>query len=75
MPEPKKLTMPLDDAEISELRAGDVVHLSGSMYTARDAAHQRLMELIEAGEELPIELEGQVVYYCGPSPAPPAFVV
>lgn len=71
MPEVKKLMLPLDDAEIAGLRAGDVVHLSGPMYTARDAAHQRLMALIEAGEELPIELDGQVIYYCGPSPAAP----
>ena len=71
MPRMKKLTMPLDDADIAGLRAGDVVRLSGPMYTARDAAHQRLMALIKAGEELPIELEGHVIYYCGPSPAPP----
>ncbi len=71
MSEAKKLNMPLDDAEIARLRAGDAVHLSGTMYTARDAAHQRLMTLIEAGEELPIELVGQVIYYCGPTPAPP----
>ncbi len=65
------MTIPLDDALITDLCAGDLVSLSGTIYTARDAAHQRLMKLIEAGEELPFELEGQVIYYCGPSPAPP----
>jgi fumarate hydratase subunit beta len=69
--EPKKLTLPLDEAAACDLSAGDVVHLSGPMYTARDAAHERLMELIEADEELPIELQDQVIYYCGPTPAPP----
>lgn len=69
--EPKKLTLPLDAEEACKLEAGDVVHLTGPMYTARDAAHARLMELIKADEDLPIELEGQVIYYCGPTPAPP----
>ncbi|HCA45856.1 MAG TPA: TRZ/ATZ family protein [Armatimonadetes bacterium] len=68
---PKKLTLPLTEDAVCGLRAGDVVHLSGPMYTARDAAHQRLMELIRANQPLPIELEGQVIYYCGPTPAPP----
>jgi fumarate hydratase subunit beta len=73
--EPKKLTLPLDEDTVCGLAAGDVVHLSGQMYTARDAAHERLMSLIEAGEELPIELEGQVIYYCGPAPAPPGHAI
>ncbi len=66
-----KLTVPLDEEATCNLRAGEVVHLTGSVYTARDAAHQRLMALIEAGDDLPIDLEGQVIYYCGPSPTPP----
>lgn len=69
--EPVKLTLPLDEDATCALSAGDVVHLTGPMYTARDAAHQRLMDLIRADEDLPIELEGQVIYYCGPTPAPP----
>ena len=69
--QPKKRALPLDEETVRELSAGDVVHLTGPMYTARDAAHQRLMDLIKAGEDLPIELEGQVIYYCGPAPAPP----
>ena len=67
----KKLTLPLTEDAVRDLVAGDVVHLTGPMYTARDAAHERLMALIRAGEDLPIELEGQVIYYCGPTPAPP----
>ncbi len=65
------LTLPLTEEAACSVRAGDVVHLTGPLYTARDAAHQRLVALIEAGEELPIEIAGQVIYYCGPTPAPP----
>ena len=67
----RKLTIPLDDETVLELRAGEVVQLTGQVYTARDAAHRRLMDLIEAGQELPMDLVGQVIYYCGPTPAPP----
>ena len=56
---------------LRELRAGDRVSLSGPVYTARDAAHKRLFELLDAGEELPIEISGAVLYYAGPTPAPP----
>ncbi|MFW5868520.1 MAG: FumA C-terminus/TtdB family hydratase beta subunit [Armatimonadota bacterium] len=73
--EPKKRTLPLDHDSVCGLVAGDVVHLTGPMYTARDAAHERLMKLIDAGEDLPIELEGQVIYYCGPTPAPPGHAI
>ena len=52
-----------------ELRAGDTVSLSGTVYTARDAAHKRLVSMIERGEKLPFEIEGAVVYYAGPTPA------
>lgn len=65
------LELPLTREATCSLRAGDVVHLNGPLFTARDAAHQRLRELIRAGEDLPILLEGQVIYYCGPTPAPP----
>ncbi|MFO7946749.1 MAG: FumA C-terminus/TtdB family hydratase beta subunit [Armatimonadota bacterium] len=65
------LQTPISDEALAKLRAGDEVHISGTIYTGRDAAHARLMELIEAGEPLPIEIEGQVIYYCGPAPAPP----
>jgi len=71
--EPKlyDLRTPLDEATVRAMRAGDPVLLSGRVYTARDAAHRRLVTLIEAGQELPLELAGQVIYYCGPTPAPP----
>lgn len=67
------LTTPLGD--VSFLRAGDEVQLSGVIYTARDAAHQRLVQLIEEGKELPFPLEGAVIYYVGPCPAPPGEVI
>ena len=53
----------------SKLRAGDRIILSGTVYTARDAAHKRIFELMEAGEKLPFELEGAVIYYVGPTPS------
>ena len=60
---------PLCREEIAPLRAGDMVYLTGTIYTARDAAHKRMYEALRAGEKLPIPLEGQVIYYMGPSPA------
>lgn len=71
MPKTVKLTTPLTDEDVSKLEIGDTVLLSGSIYTARDAAHKRLVDLIEQNKELPIELKGQVMYYVGPAPAPP----
>ena len=67
----KKLTTPLSDEAVRDLRAGDAVAITGAIYQARDAAHKKLVALIEAGEELPFELQGAVVYYMGPSPAKP----
>ncbi|NPA51244.1 MAG: Fe-S-containing hydro-lyase [Epsilonproteobacteria bacterium] len=66
-----KMTTPLSNEDIEKLKAGDIVYLSGVIYTARDAAHKRLVELIEKGEELPFELEGSVIYYVGPTPPKP----
>lgn len=66
-----KITAPIDKAEIKKLRAGDRVLLSGTVYTARDQAHKRLIERIEKGEKLPFELEGSVIYYVGPTPERP----
>lgn len=71
MPKTVKLTTPLTDEDISRLNIGDTVLLSGTIYTGRDAAHKRLVDLIEQGKGLPIELKGQVMYYVGPAPAPP----
>lgn len=67
----KRLTTPLMDSNIEPLRAGDTVLLSGVVYTARDAAHARLVELLKRGEPLPVDLRGQVIYYVGPTPAKP----
>ena len=69
--EPKRITTSLSEEVVMSLRAGDRVLLSGVIYTARDAAHRRMVELLSRGEPLPIELQGQVIYYAGPSPAPP----
>jgi fumarate hydratase subunit beta len=66
-----RLTTPLKDEDILRLRAGDVVKLTGTIYTARDAAHKRLVETLDKGEPLPFDLEGALIYYVGPSPAPP----
>ena len=62
------LTTPLNKKDIKTLKAGDRVSISGFIYTARDAAHKRIMEAIEKGLELPFELEGQLIYYVGPCP-------
>ena len=66
----KKIKTPLDKAQIEKLRAGDEVSLSGVIYTARDQAHKRLVEAIKAGRKLPINLNGQMIYYCGPTKTP-----
>jgi fumarate hydratase subunit beta len=66
-----RFTTPLQDEDVAQLRAGDKVLLSGIIYTARDAAHKRLVDLIEKGDPLPMEIKGQVIYYVGPSPARP----
>lgn len=69
------LSTPLSDEAVSSLSAGDGVLLSGIIYTARDAAHKRLFALIGKGEKLPIDLHGQVIYYCGPTPAKPGRII
>ena len=65
------MTTPLSDEDVSKLEAGDIVYLSGTIYTARDAAHKRLVDLIEKGEELPFDLKGSVIYFVGPTPPKP----
>ena len=67
----KHITTPLTDEAIRGLRAGDEVRITGIIYTARDAAHKKLVELLEAGKPLPFDPTGQIVYYTGPTPAPP----
>lgn len=66
-----RISTPLTDATIAELHAGDSVLISGTIYVARDAAHKRLVEALEAGKLLPFDVRGQIVYYMGPSPAKP----
>jgi fumarate hydratase subunit beta len=73
MTQAKKITTPLDDNKVMQLKAGDSVLLTGYIYTGRDAAHKRLIELIEKGQKLPIDLKGQTIYYVGPAPAKPGY--
>jgi fumarate hydratase subunit beta len=75
MQEAIKLTTPLKSEDVDQLRIGDRVLLNGIVYTARDAAHKRLIQLIDAGEPLPFDVQGQVIYYVGPSPAKPGQAV
>jgi len=65
------LTTPLNDEDLATLKIGDRVLLSGAIFTARDAAHARLCQLIDQGKELPLDMQGQVIYFAGPSPAKP----
>lgn len=67
----KRLEAPLRDETIMSLKAGDNLLINGVIYTARDAAHKKLVELMDKGEELPLDLQGQIIYYVGPTPAKP----
>lgn len=67
----KYINVPLAEGAAAELRAGDYVYLTGTIYTARDAAHKRMYEALERGEQLPLEMDNNVIYYMGPSPARP----
>lgn len=71
----KKITLPITDEDIKNLKAGDSVLLSGSIITGRDAAHKRLYELIQNGEKLPVDIKGELIYYVGPAPAKPGYAV
>ena len=66
---------PLDEATVASLRAGERVVITGTIYAARDAAHKRLVAALQRGEELPLPLKGQVIYYVGPAPAKPGAVI
>ena len=72
---PVRLTTPLSEEAVLGLRSGQAVLISGVIYTARDAAHKRMVETLEAGGELPFGVSGQVIYYVGPTPAPPGRVI
>ena len=71
----KKITLPITDEDIKNLKAGDSVLLTGSIITGRDAAHKRLYELIQKGEKLPVDIKGELIYYVGPAPAKPGHAV
>ena len=71
----KRIQLPITDEDIKSLKAGDSVLLTGTIITGRDAAHKRLFELIEKGEELPVDVRGELIYYVGPAPAKPGYAV
>ena len=71
----KKMTLPFTEEDIRSLKAGDQILLSGAVYTARDAAHKRLVETIKKGEKPPIPIKDQVLYYAGPAPTPKGKVI
>lgn len=70
-----RIKVPFEPGAAENLKSGDTVLLSGTIYTARDAAHKRMSETLENGEALPIDLQGQVIYYVGPTPAKPGEVI
>ncbi len=69
------ITPPVTDEIIEKLKAGDTVFITGDLYTGRDSAHKKLIELIEKGKDLPIDVKGQFIYYVGPTPARPGKVI
>jgi fumarate hydratase subunit beta len=71
----KKITTPLAEDQIKDLKAGDQVSITGVIYTARDAAHNFLVETLKAGQSLPVDFKDQIVYYAGPTPAKPGKVI
>jgi len=71
----RKVSSPLSDSVVKELRSGDEVAISGIIYTARDEAHKRLFEAIKEKRRLPFDLSGQIIYYSGPTPTPPGKVI
>ena len=71
----KKITLPLQDEIISTLEVGDEVLLSGIIYTARDAAHKRMVETLKENKPLPVDLKNQIIYYVGPCPAKPGEII
>lgn len=67
----KNITTPLTEVDLVDLKAGDRVSITGVIYTGRDAAHKRLVELLDQGKDLPFDPKGQIIYYVGPTPAKP----
>lgn len=72
---PREITLPLDTAVVDSLTAGDQILLTGAVLAARDAAHQRMHDLLAAGEPLPFTIAGETIYYVGPSPARPGEII
>ncbi len=70
-----RISAPLTEADVAQLRAGDHVRFYGTIYTARDAAHRRMVAAAEKGEALPFDLRGQIIYYVGPTPARPGRII
>jgi len=70
-----RITTPVSDDVISELRAGDTVYITGYLFTGRDSAHKKLIDLVEQGKDLPIDVKGHIIYYVGPTPARPGKVI
>lgn len=71
----KRISAPLTDDDVMQLKAGDNVLISGVIFTGRDSAHKKLTDLVAAGEPLPVDFAGQIIYYVGPSPAKPGKVI
>ena len=71
----RKINTPLDNKIVRELKVGDRLLLSGVIYTGRDAAHKKMVQALEKGERLPFELKDQIIYFVGPTPAPPGRVI
>ena len=67
----KKITLPFTQEQAEKLKAGDLVAITGTIYTARDAAHKNMLKEYDKSGKLPIEIENQIIYYVGPAPAPP----
>ena len=71
----KHIDLPINNTDLENLRAGDFCYLTGTLYTARDAAHKRMAEALDKGEELPMDIKGQALYYLGPTPPRPGRVM
>ncbi len=71
----KRVETPLTDEKLKNLKAGDTVKITGTIYTGRDAAHQRLIEALNNGDELPFDIKDQIIYYVGPAPAKPGKII
>ena len=71
----KSLTLPCDLQQLKSLCAGDTLYLSGTVYTARDAAHKKMIEALDRGDTLPFDIKNQIIYYAGPCPAKPGEVI